>query len=97
MLKRLFKKTDFTALFDSGAILLDVRNPNETATDRIKDSMLIPLPNLATKLNEIKTLNKPIVCVCASGVRSGMDKAQLKANGIEAYNGGSYIKIKKIF
>lgn len=92
MLKGLLKKTDYKALFDNGAILLDVRNPNETKAGRIKGAKLVPLPELA---QNIKAMNKPVVCV--SGIRSVVAKSQLKGNGVEAYNGGAYHKMKKYF
>lgn len=89
----LFKKTDFKKLLDSGAVIIDVRNPNEFRAGYAPGSENIPLGNLPGKIKQIKSLNTPVICVCASGMRSGAAKAQLKAAGIEAYNGGPWTKM----
>jgi len=38
-------------------------------------------------------MNKPIVFCCASGMRSGSAASMLKREGIEAYNGGSWVNL----
>jgi rhodanese-related sulfurtransferase len=93
MFGKLFKKTDYKQLLADGAIIIDVRNPSEYAGGAIPGSENIPLPNLGGKIKQIKSLNAPIICVCASGMRSGAAKGQLKAAGIDAYNGGPWTKM----
>ncbi|MDX1445306.1 rhodanese-like domain-containing protein [Lishizhenia sp.] len=99
LLQKLFgPKTDFQALKDNGAILLDVRNPGEVKSAGIKSAVNIPLQNLSSKeITKLKSKNKPVVCVCASGVRSNMAKSKLKAAGVEAYNGGAWSRMKPYF
>lgn len=93
MFGKLFKKTDYKALLENGAVIVDVRNPGEFERGCIPDSENIPLPKLSGRVQQIKSLQVPVICVCASGVRSASAKAQLKAAGIEAYNGGAWTKM----
>lgn len=89
----LFKKTDFKKLLADGAVIIDVRSKQEYASGAIPGSENIPLNNLAGRLKQIKSLNVPVITVCASGMRSGVAKGQLKSAGIEAYNGGPWTKM----
>lgn len=93
MLKGLFKKTDFTELLANGAIILDVRNEPELEKGFIPGSEHMPMPSVSGRIDEIKAWNKPVICVCASGVRSGMISRLLKGKGIESYNGGGWAKM----
>ncbi len=91
----LFKKTDYKKLLREGAVIIDVRNPGEFAGGAAPGSENIPLGSIPKKLNQIKSLQTPVICVCASGMRSGAAKAQLVAAGVEAYNGGPWTKMLK--
>jgi len=93
MFKNLFKKTDYKQLFADGAVVIDVRGPQEYAGGAIPGSENIPLGSIPTKIKQIKSLEIPVICVCASGMRSGTAKAQLKAAGVDAYNGGPWTKM----
>jgi phage shock protein E len=53
-----------------------------------------PLKQLTTQIDAIKALNKPIVVVCMSGIRSGQAKTILEKEGIEVENGGSWYAFK---
>lgn len=90
-LRKLFgPKADFKALVSSGAIVLDVRTPEEFKTGHIKGSVNIPVQVLQGKLADLKKKGKPIVAVCRSGARSGMAVNMLRGAGMEAYNGGAW-------
>ena len=93
MFKGLFKKTDYAQLLKDGAIIIDVRSPQEYSQGAIPGSENIPLGSLSSRTKQIKSLAAAIICVCASGIRSGSAKAQLKAAGVEAYNGGAWTKM----
>lgn len=97
-LKKLFGPgTDFKALKESGAIIIDVRSPQEFDHGHIQGSKNIPLDKIQREAKTIKNMNKPIITVCKSGARSGMAKSILKAAGVEVYNGGPWnILIGKI-
>lgn len=93
MFKNLFKKTDYVQLFKDGAVVIDVRSPKEYAGGAIPGSENIPLGSIPSKTKQIKSLEVPVIVVCASGMRSGTAKAQLKAAGVDAYNGGPWTKM----
>jgi len=81
---------------NEGAIILDVRSKREFASGHVKGSTNIPLDSLDAYIEDIKLKNKVVITCCASGMRSGMAKSKLKANGIEAYNGGSWTKVQNL-
>lgn len=91
----LFKKTDYKKLLQDGAVIIDVRNPGEFKGGAVPGSENIPLGSIPAKIKTIKSLEVPVICVCASGMRSGAAKSQLKAAGIEAYNGGPWTSMMK--
>lgn len=94
-LKKLFGPgTDFKALKEAGAIIIDVRSPQEFDSGHIKGSKNIPVNMIQREINTIKKWNKPVITVCQSGARSGMAKSTLKAAGIEVYNGGSWFGMR---
>lgn len=62
-------------------VLLDVRNPAETAQGIIEDAVLIPLPSLADRWEELKDANE-IVCYCAAGARSLQAARFLREKGL---------------
>lgn len=93
MIKNLFKsapRPDFDELRKNGAIVLDVRSAGEYQSGHVKGSVNIPLDQIGQKLSKIKSYNKPVITVCASGMRSGVAAGQLRKAGLEAYNGGSW-------
>ncbi len=90
-LKKLFGPgTDFKALKENGAIIIDVRTPQEFDHGHIQGSKNIPLDRIQREVKTIKNMNKPIITVCKSGARSGMAKSILKSAGVEVYNGGPW-------
>ena len=78
-----------------GAIVIDVRTPAEYSQGAITGSKNIPLQSINSKISEIKKLNKPVIACCASGMRSGSAASMLKAQGIEAINGGGWASLNK--
>ena len=94
LLKKLFGPgTDFNALLDQGALIVDVRTPQEYREGHIPQSQNIPLDQLKNKIADLKKKNKPIITVCRSGSRSGMAKSMLSQAGIEVYNGGPWTSL----
>ncbi len=81
---------DLNVKLNSGApvFLLDVREPNEFQIARIPGSTLIPLGQVGTRLDEIKTAagGREILVHCKMGGRSAKAVQLLKDNGIEAKN-----------
>jgi rhodanese-related sulfurtransferase len=90
-LKRLFgNNTDYKALMSRGAIIVDVRTPEEFTSGHIKGALNYPLQTLSGQVQRLKDKGKPIIVCCRSGSRSAMAKQLLKAQGIEVYNGGGW-------
>ncbi len=89
----LFKgKNRLKEYLQNGAIIIDVRTPQEFRAGHVKGAKNIPLQDLNRRTPEIKK-NKPVVLCCASGMRSGQAKAILKGMGIDCINGGSWTKV----
>ncbi|GAB3545415.1 hypothetical protein GCM10027343_21800 [Noviherbaspirillum agri] len=56
---------------NQGALLIDVREPEEYAAGHAPGSVLIPVGQLNTRLKELNGYqNKPVVLICRSGRRS---------------------------
>lgn len=65
--------------------LVDVRNYDEYAFCRLPDSLLIPLPELPARVEEVQPPEGAVVVVlCHHGVRSLRGAAVLRAAGHEA-------------
>jgi rhodanese-related sulfurtransferase len=81
---------DARSLVAGGAVIVDVRTPEEYKTGHIAGAVNIPLDRLAGKIESLKIKNKPVITCCRSGARSGIASNMLKNAGIESYNGGSW-------
>ena len=76
--------------------LLDVMMPKLDGFmgGHVADSVNIPLNEVPQNLAEFKTMAKPIVLICASGMRSAQATQYLASQGIEqCYNGGSWLVV----
>jgi len=90
------RKRQVEKFLNQGAIILDVRTQREWDNGHIKNSKHIPLDQLREQLPEIKKLNKPIITICESGVRSAKAAKFLNLNQIMATNGGGWKSLKQI-
>jgi rhodanese-related sulfurtransferase len=87
-------KTDWKALMQQGAIIVDVRTRAEYQGGHIKGSVNIPLQNLADNLSKLKK-GKPIITCCASGMRSASAKSILASHRFtKVYNGGGWASLQ---
>ena len=69
----------------SGALLIDVREADEYAQGHAPGSTLIPLGQLAQRLQEIaRYKDKPVVLICHSGRRSEQALKLLEGAGFSA-------------
>jgi rhodanese-related sulfurtransferase len=59
----------FASAHAAGAVVLDVRNPDEDEAGHVPGAKLIPLPQLGGRQDEIPE-GDPIYVICASGGRS---------------------------
>jgi phage shock protein E len=65
--------------------IVDVREDYEYAAGHVPEATLIPLGQLASRLDEIPK-DKTVVAVCRSGNRSGQATELLRKAGFDAHN-----------
>jgi len=77
------------AKIEAGARIIDVRRPDEFRGGSYPKAMNIPLDELASRIDRLRPLDKPIVVYCASGARSSQAASLLKKAGFsDVSNGG---------
>lgn len=87
--KSLFgERPDFKSLIANGAMVIDVRTPQEFKGGHFKGSKNIPLPTINQQINKLK--NKEVILVCRSGMRAAQARGILKSQGIIAHNAGAW-------
>jgi phage shock protein E len=75
--------------------VVDVRTPGEFMGGHVAGSINIPLQELMQRMDEIKALKQPLILCCASGGRSGQAQGYLAGQGIDCYNGGSWLNVNR--
>ena len=88
------KTEDLKSMVQNGALIIDVRTPDEFRSGHIPQSQNIPLQQLEQKLASIKQKNNAVITVCQSGARSGMATTILKKAGVEVVNGGGWSSLQ---
>jgi rhodanese-related sulfurtransferase len=74
--------SEAASLRDDGAFILDVREPDEWIESHIPGATLIPLGELASRVDEVPQ-DQEVVVVCRSGNRSAEGRDILLAAGFE--------------
>jgi rhodanese-related sulfurtransferase len=69
-------------LVAGGAVLLDVRSPQEYATQRLPEAVNIPVDQLEARVDEVRQFARPLVVYCASGMRSNRAAGVLRRANI---------------
>ena len=87
---------DFAPLIAEGALVIDVRTPQEFATGHATGSINIPLGDISNHLRDIKQQNKTVITCCRSGARARTANAHLQGAGIEAHNAGSWQAVQAL-
>ena len=65
-------------------VVLDVREPSETAGGKIAKAIQIPISGLGKRIGEIeKYKDKTLLVYCKTGARSGIACKELSKNGFE--------------
>ena len=92
LLKKAFSKpyktitvAEAKELLASGAALIDVRTVQEWRSGRAPQAKHVPLERLQTSTTGIQK-TRPVIAMCASGVRSASAAKLLAAQGYEAYS-----------
>ena len=74
---------DARQLVAEGAVLLDVRSPQEFATAHLPEAVNIPIDQLHAQLDEVRQFARSVVVYCASGIRSNRASRILKGAEIQ--------------
>lgn len=83
-------KARLPELLRRGAVVVDVRGPEEYAAGARPGSLNIPLGELEGRVKELDA-SKPVIVCCASGARSAMAAGLLAKNGFkEVVNAGPW-------
>ena len=81
-LPREISVSEAASMRDAGAFILDVREPDEWNESHIPGATLIPLGQLASRVNEVPQ-DQEVVLVCRSGNRSAQGRDILLSAGFE--------------
>lgn len=73
--------TDARQLVAEGALLLDVRTPEEFASGHIEGAVNIPVQELEGRMAELEPKDRAIVVYCRSGARSSQAESMLEGAG----------------
>jgi len=76
------------------ATIVDVRTAAECASGKVDSAINIPLHEVVNRLDEFKSMSKPLILCCASGNRSGQVARFLLSQGVsDVYNGGGWVEV----
>lgn len=79
-----------------GAIIIDVRTPQEFDAGKVPESINIPVGRVSANAERIKNM-KRVIFVCSSGSRSTQAMRIMKEKGMkEVYDGGSWYNLLKL-
>ncbi len=74
----------------SGRLIIDVRNHTEYRDGHINGAINIPVHELRARIDEVRSLGKPVVTYCSSGKRSEHAAMILSQNEIAVSDGGGF-------
>ena len=77
-------RDDAHRLVAEGALLLDVRSPEEFKAGHIDGAVNIPVQDLEARMGEVGARERPVVVYCHSGMRSGRAAQVLRHAGYSA-------------
>jgi rhodanese-related sulfurtransferase len=76
---------ELAARRQEGAPIIDVRRPEEYEQARVTGAQLIPLAEVAERIDEVPT-DGTVYVICARGPRSAKAVEHYRAHGIDAVN-----------
>ncbi len=78
-------QTTFSRAYDAGALVIDVREPDEYVAGHVPGARLLPMGRLPQHLDDLP-LSEPVYVICASGNRSMAATGFLVRAGVDAYS-----------
>jgi rhodanese-related sulfurtransferase len=92
-----FRNGQLKEALKKGAIIIDVRTPNEFDQGRVPDSINIPVDRIPVNAERIRQMKRPVIFCCSSGSRSGSAMRMMKEKGKkDVYNGGSWENVLRL-
>lgn len=81
-----------------GALVVDVRTPNEFSSGHLPSAVNLPLDEIeGSAARRLRDKSQLLLLHCQSGVRSGVAQKKLRAMGYEnAFNLGSFARASQI-
>jgi rhodanese-related sulfurtransferase len=76
---------DLARVRAGGAVIIDVREPDEYTAAHVPGATLVPLATVPDRLDEVPT-EGPVYVICAKGARSLRAAEFYRAQGIDAIN-----------
>lgn len=95
-LKKIFnpERPDLEALLAEGALVIDVRTPDEFNSGHPKGAINIPVNKIEKHFQKLHKEKRPIITCCASGMRSKVARNKLRGNGFtDVHNGGPWQRV----
>lgn len=68
---------------EEGALLVDVRSPEEFAMGHLPDAMNIPVTEFESRADALRAQDKPLLLYCTAGVRCHKAAEMLRRGGME--------------
>lgn len=90
------EELDFKEMYNHGAVIIDVRTPQEFDSGHIEGALNFPVQTIEQNIEAIRKLNKPVIAHCRSGARSARATKILNKNGIKTVNGGAFKVLQEI-
>jgi rhodanese-related sulfurtransferase len=78
--------TELARALGTGAMVVDVREPDEYEAVHVPGAQLIPLGTVPERLDEVPATDGPLYVICAKGGRSYKAAEFYRAQGIDAVN-----------
>lgn len=76
-------------LVEQGALLLDVRTPEEFSSGHLSGAKNIPVQELAGRMRELPPTSRSVVVYCRSGGRSASAAKLLRSSGYQVHDLGA--------
>lgn len=76
-------------LVKQGALLLDVRTPQEFSSGHLQGAKNIPVQELGSRMSELPPTSRSVVVYCRSGGRSASAARMLRSSGYQVHDLGA--------
>lgn len=88
--------SDWEHMLKDTAVVIDVRTPGEFEQGHADGSINIPVSEIGDRVEEIRSMGRPVVLCCRTGNRSGQAMKLLSEEGIDCANAGSWQSVQQV-